>query len=246
VFAITLERFLRRLNSRSVLSGTEQQAILSLPFEGENVRSKSEIVHLGQDIDHASLVIDGIVARFDQDTNGTRQITAFHLSGDMANLGSVVQPQARSALQALSSATVARISHVDLRRLAKRHPAIAEAFWRDCIVDSSILSRWMVNVGIGDARQKVAHLLCELATRYRSDELAQSLSFELHISQAQLGEATSMSAVHVNRTLQSLKDVVTFSRGRIEILDWKRLASIGDFHAEYLQTGVGGDQLPPK
>ncbi len=68
------------------------------------------------------------------------------MPGDMADLHSVVQPLAGSALQALSVATILRIPHVALRAAARRYPAVGEALWRDCAVDASILSQWVVNV----------------------------------------------------------------------------------------------------
>jgi CRP-like cAMP-binding protein len=109
--------------------------------------------------------VDGLVGRFDQNSLGARQITAFHIAGDMADLHSVVQPKATSALQALSTTTLLQVAHRDLRGIAARYPAIAEALWRDCIVDGAILAQWIVNVGRRDSKTRIAHLLCETAVR---------------------------------------------------------------------------------
>jgi CRP-like cAMP-binding protein len=160
-----LQRFLDRLLGRSVLSHEEQQAVLGLPTRTIQVGINRDFVGLDEVVDQVSLVVDGLVGRFDQNSLGARQITAFHIAGDMADLHSVVQPKATSALQALSTTTLLQVAHRDLRGIAARYPAIAEALWRDCIVDGAILAQWIVNVGRRDSKTRIAHLLCETAVR---------------------------------------------------------------------------------
>src|SRR5579884_2374977 len=200
-----LQLFLDRLTSRSVLTQEEQQAVLDLPGHAEQVAAHRDFVPLGERVDHACLIVAGIVGRFDQSSEGRRQITAMHIRGDMCDLHSVVQPLPTSALQALSVATILRVPHAAIRSAAARYPAIAAAFWRDCMVDAAILSEWVVNVGRRDAKTRVAHLICELATRLHAGTGANDFAFDLPIKQAQLAEATALTAVHVNRTLQSLR-----------------------------------------
>jgi CRP-like cAMP-binding protein len=150
-----LQPFLTRLNRRSVLSEHEQQVILALPVRVKQVQPNEDFVELGERVDHSCFVAEGLIGRFDQTTRGGRQITALHIRGDMPDLHSVVQPTATSALQALSTSTLLQVPHAALRAVAAAHPAIAEALWRDCMVDSMILAQWVVNVGRRDARSRV-------------------------------------------------------------------------------------------
>lgn len=242
-----LQRFLDRLTSRSVLSGEERQAILDLPSHAEQVQSNRDFVPLGVKVDQACLIVAGLVGRFGQNSEGNRQITAIHIPGDMADLHSVVQPTTGSALQALSVATILRIPHAAIRAAATRYPAVAEALWRDCVVDASILSQWVVNVGRRDARQRIAHLLCEIAIRLRGQPDRGEIMFDFPITQTQLGDATGLTAVHVNRTLQGLRAsrIVEWSRGDVvRIPHWGALAAAGDFDPEYLQTKVRSPDRP--
>src|SRR5690348_5711583 len=174
-----LPLFLDRLTSRSVLTDEEQQAVLNLPGHAEQVQSNRDFVPLGTRLDHACLIVAGIVGRFDQNGEGTRQITAMHVPGDMCDLHSVVQPMPTSALQALSVATILRVPHAAIRATAARYPAVAEAFWRDCMVDAAILSEWVVNVGRRDAKARIAHLLCEMATRLHATGGGSDFVFDL-------------------------------------------------------------------
>ena len=239
--SIDLQKFLKRLMSRSILSEDEQRSILSLPSHAQQVRSNRDFVALGDKVDHSCLVVAGLVARFGQNSEGNRQITAIHVPGDMADLHSVVQPWPSSALQALSVATILCIPHAALRTAASRYPAIAEALWRDCMVDAAILSQWLVNVGRRDAKQRIAHLICEMATRIVGPPATEAISFDFAITQSQLADATGLTAVHVNRTLQMLRGrgIIEWSRANVvRIPQWEALAGIGDFDAAYLQASV--------
>lgn len=234
------QTFLDRLTSRSVLSNEEQQAILGLPGYAAQAQANCDFVRLDEVVDHASLIVEGLVGRFGQNAEGVRQITAFHIPGDMADLHSVVLPTATSALQALSTATVLRVPQAAIRAAARRYPAIAEALWRDSMVDSAILSQWVVNVGRRDARTRMAHLLCEMATRYKAALDASEVTFELRLTQTHLADATGLTAVHVNRTLRALRDegLATMTNRIVTIFDWDALAEIGEFDATYLQADI--------
>lgn len=161
-----VQLFLERLVRRSVLDVEEREAILSLPVETQKVGANRDFVGYGQRTDHACLVADGLAVRFAQTATGDRQIIAFHIPGDMADLHSVVAPEATSALQALTRTTILRIPHEALRVLAEHYPAIAQAFWRDAIVDVGVIAQSLVNLGRRDAAGRLAHLFCEMSLRY--------------------------------------------------------------------------------
>jgi CRP-like cAMP-binding protein len=235
-----LQRFLDRLTSRSVLTEEEQQAILNLPCHAAQEKANRDFVGLGERVDHACLLVDGLIGRFDQNSEGARQITAIHIPGDMVDLHSVVQPQATSALQALSTSTILRIPHAAIRATARRYPAIAEALWRDCAVDATILSQWVMNIGRRDGKARVAHLMCEMVTRLGWHRTSEATSFVFPVTQAQLGDATGLTPVHINRVLRNLREdyVAEVRRPQIIILDWDRLVAIGDFDPRYLQTDI--------
>ena len=239
-----LQLFLDRLTSRSVLTAEEQQAVLNLPGHAEQVQSNRDFVPLGTRVDHACLIVAGIVGRFDQNGRGERQITAMHVPGDMCDLHSVVQPLPTSALQALSVATILRVPHAAIRAVAARYPAVAEALWRDCMVDAAILSEWVVNVGRRDAKTRIAHLLCEMATRLHDTRSGNDFVFDLPVTQAQLAEATALTAVHVNRTLQSLRadGLIEWHQRIIRVPQWDALMSRGEFDPAYLQARLLPEQ----
>ena len=232
-------RFLEKLTSRSVLGEQERQAILSLPGHPVQVQANRDFIRLGERVNHASLIVDGLVGRFGQNREGNRQITAVHIPGDMADLESVVAPDAGSALQALTVTTIMKVPHAALREAARRYSAIAEAFWRECVVDAAVLAEWTVNVGRRDARARAAHLLCEIACRSGAVDENGGRSFPFPATQTHLGDMMALTPVHVNRTLQSLRreGLVEIQNRVVRILDWEAMADVGEFDPTYLQIG---------
>jgi CRP-like cAMP-binding protein len=157
----------------------------------------------------------------------------------MVDLHSVVAPDACSALQALSVTTILRVPHAALREAAHRFPAIAEAFWRECVVDAAVLAEWVVNVGRRDSKSRIAHLLCEIVCRVEGASQTTGASVPFPATQTHIADMTGLTSVHVNRTLQWLRQekIVDLHSRQIHVADWNRMKEIGDFDSDYLRIG---------
>jgi DNA-binding GntR family transcriptional regulator len=62
------------------------------------------------------------------------------------------------------------------------------------------------------------------------------------MTQEQLADATGLTSVHVNRTIRGLEIDGLIQRDdprRIHIVDWNRLAEVGDFQSDYLHLRTG-------
>ena len=90
--------------------------------------------------------------------------------------------------------------------------------------------------GRRDAKQRIAHLLCELAARLKAAGLNDGLVFDFPITQEQLADATGLTPVHTNRTIQALRKegLISWTSGTLTIIDWDALAQAGDFSERYL------------
>jgi len=225
--------FVERLAARSVLTEEERRQILALPAHSIRLSKKQDFVHINEETSYACLVGFGMVGRFGQTSTGVRQITALHVPGDMVDLHSTVRPVGIGGLCALTETTIFRIPHTALREIAAAYPAIAEAFWRDCMLDAAVLMQWVVNVGRRDAQTRLAHIFCEMAIRSGADrEVLRDYVFPL--TQEQLGDAAALTSVHVNRSMKALQGLVTLKGGRVRIHNWLKLAQRGEFEDSYL------------
>lgn len=239
-----LRAFLASLTNRSHLNDIEQEAILRLPAHVSKIDANRDFVRLDQVVDHASVVVEGIVARFGQNSEGERQIYALHIAGDAPDLHTVVLPSDTVPLQALSETTILRIPNSALRAVAARYPAVAEAFWRHCCVDAAITAEWVVNIGRRDAKTRISHLFCEMAVRCGAPTDEGEVTYPFPLTQAHIGDATALTSIHVNRTLKALSEEgwVTLAGRAVRIPNWEKLVKRAEFDAQYLQAGFKPNQ----
>lgn len=234
-----LSLFVGRLSLRSALSDKEREAIMSLPGRVANVEPCHDIILPGQHTDHSCMIVRGLGGRFDMMADGRRQIVAFYIPGDMCDLNSVPAPTSGWGLEALSRATLLFIPHAALRRLVL-DPALAMAFWRDTVIDGSVLAKWAANLGRKQAMARVAHLFCEMGMRIEQVGLGTRSDFSLAVTQVQLADAVGLTAVHLNRTLKSLREEgAIFHRGHVRIANWNSLAELAEFDPTYLMLPRG-------
>jgi CRP-like cAMP-binding protein len=237
--------FLAKLETRSSFTAYERTAILGLPCRPQQVNANRDFVRQGEHVDHSTFVLEGVVGAFKQDSEGNRQIVSIYLNGDMIDLHTAVLPESSSALQALCPTMVLRVPHSAIRGVGLEHPMVQEAFWRECVVDAGILMEWVINVGRRNARTRLAHFLCELAFRITRATPEDGAMLPYPITQQQLADILSLTSVHVNRTLKSLRRdgaVEMVERSILRILDWNMLATLGEFDPYYLHIGMGTDQ----
>jgi CRP-like cAMP-binding protein len=198
-----LQRFLDRLMARSILTDEEQQAILALPTIRTVVKANTDFVQEREETAFCCLIASGLVGRVGLTRSGKRQITAFHVPGDMADLHSAVRPVGVGGLTAMTKTVILRVPHDAVRRVAARYPAIAEALWRDCMLDAAILMEWVVNVGQRDACTRLAHIFCEMSLRYGQDRAVLD-SYEFPVTQERQGHDRGLGKAHESWGVRSL------------------------------------------
>lgn len=195
-----------------------------------------QLVVPGNPVDHATLLMDGLLGRYDQMIDGSRQITTLHIPGDMSDLHSVPMPHPAWGIEALAPSTVMQIPHQALRALADDSRQILMAFWRDTVTDASILAKWASNLGRADASARLAHLICEIGVRLEVVGLGRRDRFALPLTQGHMADILGITSVHVNRTLMALRQKIglVVSGGLVEMTDWAGLADLAGFDPEYL------------
>jgi len=104
------------------------------------------------------------------------------------------------------------------------------------LIETSMLREWLLNIGQRDARARIAHFLCELTVRIGGSSESMDRSFELPMTQEQLGDALGLTPVHINRTLKALaRDGLIARDGKnIRFPDWSRIRDAAEFNARYL------------
>ena len=227
----------RKLEQFAPLSG-EDRAVLDRAA-GERVRHfepHTDIIREGDRPRDVNLFLTGWACRYKQLEDGRRQIVAFFLPGDLCDHNVFILREMDHHIAALTPVTLAELSREAFERMTLDHPRITQALWWETLVNASVQREWTVNLGQRDAAERMAHLMCELFVRLRGVGLTEGNGCEFPITQADLAEATGMSTVHVNRTLQELRgrQLLTLRGRRLTIPDLGALMRAGLFNPNYL------------
>jgi CRP-like cAMP-binding protein len=227
---------IRKLESIAPVSDDERQAILSLPMTVRDLKADQDIVRDQDRPSQCCLMLEGFACRYKVLPGGKRQIFSFHIPGDIPDLLSLHLEVMDHSLGTLVPSKVAFIPHETMRGFIRAQPRIGEVFWRETLIDAAIFREWVANVGRREAYERLAHLFCELFVRVSSVGLNHDNSYAMPITQAELADATGLSTVHVNRTMQELRanGLIKTHNGRIFIQDWEALQAAAEFDPTYL------------
>lgn len=231
-----LRPMLQKLELCAPLDDLDREAFLSLPFRVQTVEPNIYVVREGDRPDRSSLIVDGFVFRHKITETGDRQIISVHMTGDFIDLGGALLNIADHNLQTLTRCEMAFVPRDAVRDVITSRPALGMAMWVDTLIDAAIFGEWVVNVGQRPGPSRVAHLLCELGRRLEVAGLAKADGYRLPMTQEQLGDATGLTSIHVNRVLKKLTQdgLISRSRREITIPDWEKLRALAGFSETYL------------
>jgi len=227
---------MRKLAKRFPLSPEDQAAFLALPVSLKKLAVGNYIVREADIARSCCVLLSGFAYRHKIVRDGARQIVSINVPGDMVDLHNSFLGVADHNVQMLTAGEVAVIPSRAVQDIAYLRPAIGRAMLLDTLVDGSIFREWIANVGRRDARSRVAHLLCEFAVRLQAAGESEARNYHLPMTQEQLGDATGLTAVHVNRTIQALRQdgLISTDKRSVTIENWEGLVTTGDFNTAYL------------
>jgi CRP-like cAMP-binding protein len=220
---------LRRLGSERVRQIGPHQDIIS---EGE------------RPID-VTVVLSGWAYRHKHLEDGRRQVIAFFLPGDVCDHNVFILREMDHTISTITPVSLAAVSREALEGVTANHPRIAQGLQWDSLVAAATQREWIVSIGQRSAMERVAHLLCELFVRLKSVDLVHGNSCDFPITQADLADATGLSNVHVNRTLQDLRSagVIELKARTLTVPDLDALMRVSLFNPNYLHLGHEGRHL---
>lgn len=228
--------FVRKLESIAELTQEQRDALSGLGGTVRDLRRGENVVTEGEKPHACTLVLSGLLCRYKMVPDGKRQILAFHTPGDMPDLHSLFIEVMDHSLGAITATKILLVPHDKVRALLHATPSLMELLWRETLIDAAIFREWTVNVGRRSAYTRIAHMLCEVLIRMRAVGLADGDACSLPLTQEDIGDATGLSNVHVNRSLQELRGegLIEVGRGALRILDWQRFKAAAQFDPAYL------------
>lgn len=229
---------IRRLSTLADLDADDRSRIAELCENIRNVPRRSHISKEGDRPKYVHVMLSGWAARYKTLRDGSRQIVDFVIPGDFCDLHVAILSAMDHGIVALTPCTVARIGEDEIEKLTSENSRIVRAMWWSTLVDQGVLREWVLNVGRRDAYERVSHLLCELHFRMERAGLVEDGQLALPLTQEDLADATGLTSVHVNRTLQRLRseNLIEIGRGMLTLLDASALREAAGFNPAYLHV----------
>lgn len=226
--------FAGRIREAVGLSTADHLALHSLHVVERQLENRELLVGEGDTAAHCTIVLDGFLAR-SKAMIDREQILSFHISGDFPDLQTIHLRTLDHDVVSIGPSRVGQIAHAELQRVLAESPSLTRVFWRETLIEAAIFREWVCNAA-REALASVSHLLCEFAARLEAVGLVKDDSFYLPLTQQDVANATGISTVHVNRTLQEMRNrgLISWEARKVRILDPNRLQLVGDFTPDYL------------
>ncbi|WP_395396483.1 Crp/Fnr family transcriptional regulator [Novosphingobium sp. BL-8A] len=229
-----------RLSSadREILTKALRKRVRVLP-------PRQDIIREGDRPRFVNVILDGWAQRYKQLADGRRQILSFFIPGDLCDANVFILKEMDHSLSTVTSVNLAEISQYEFQEIIENSPRIAQALWWSELVTVAIQREWTTSIGQRTAYERIAHLFCEMFVRLRTIGRTDGHSCEFPLTQSEIADATGLTQVHVNRTIQELRrdQLIELRNRRLLVFDLDRLMSVALFNPNYLHLDHEGAHI---
>jgi CRP-like cAMP-binding protein len=234
----------RKLHHFLDFSHDDVACIVALEEQELAVAPRTELISQDAEGQSYFVLLKGWAACSKLLPDGRRQIINFAVPGDFLGLRCFLLPKADHAVVTITEASVSQFPQQQMVDLIRANPKFGAAVLWALSFEQAIVVDHLVNIGRRSALERTAHLLLELEARLSLVGLSADGSFEVPVTQEDLGDVLGLTTVHVNRVLRQLRtrDLIAIRQRRVDILDRDGLEELAQFAAGYLE-GEGASRL---
>jgi CRP-like cAMP-binding protein len=223
------------------LTERERSALEKLEERQRHVRRGAVLQRENEACGELFILRKGLMMSYVLLDDGSRQILRFLFPGDMLGVSSAVYREAPETLCALSDCAVSPFDRNTLSDMMVAHPRLAAMILVYSQIERVALTDRLAALGRTSAKARVAALLLELRNRLRATDKGIANVFPLGLTQEEIGDATGLTAVHVNRMLRQLEeeDMIAREGGRVTLRDERALARAANYVNRYQGLELG-------
>jgi CRP-like cAMP-binding protein len=228
---VSISCFAERLGEFFALSDAEHAALHRLEERERTLRRGAALVRENDPASELFIVKRGMLMSFVILHDGSRQILRFMFPGDIVALSALVYARLPETVTALSDTVVCPFERPMMARLAIQQPRLFAAIVAIDQAERVMLTDRLAALGRTSAKARVASILLEVRNRLRRLDPTIADHFVPGLTQEEIGDATGLTAVHVNRMLRQLEEeqLITRDSGRVTFLDEVKLARAANY-----------------
>ncbi len=195
----------------------------------------------GDRFDGVALVIDGWISTTKSFESGEMQLIDFGLPGDFLEPATADGVTSGLTATAVTDATVCFVPSPVWEKLLHADGRVREAVEHMKAAERARFSERILRLGKGSAKTRIAYAMLEFCVRLDALKTYKNKSFHIPLTQANIGDFTGLSTVHVCRMMGDfVKDGVieTDDHLDIHITDLKSLSAVAGINAEHLSYEI--------
>ena len=223
--------FAERLGDLVTITPAEHDALARLEERERHVRRGATIQRENDRVGELFILRKGVMMSSMLLDDGSRQILRFLFPGDMMGLSGLIYREAPETIAALSDCTVCGFERSLLSEILAAHPRLAALMMVYGQIERASLTDRLAALGRTSAKARVAAVLIEMRNRLRIMDKSITDRFVLGLTQEEIGDATGLTAVHVNRMLRQLEDdgLIERENGRVIFKDERGLMRAANY-----------------
>lgn len=236
-----------RLSHYLALTPAEAAALEDVQGPRRRLIAGETLIEAGGPVDALYVVQQGWLHASVRPAVGGRQILGFHYPGDLIGTSSIAWARAATTLTAVSDCIVTDIAKARLGTIFAEQGRLGALLYAVAATESVALSDRLTSVGRMNAIQRLATLLLDMLARLRVTAGGVVDSFDLPLTQTDLGDALGLTKVHVNRTMREMEErgMIARSGRRLRICDEAALVAFTGFVDRYAEIATDWLPTPP-
>jgi len=226
------ELLLRRYGALAPLSTDDERFLRGLEGPLEEIPRGRELTVEGRPALSPRFLISGWACRFRLLGDGRRQVLSFILPGDGIGICKRPHPIALANVSTLTPCVALHAgTHLQHGWKLQENPGLESALRVAEALDEIHLLNQAVRLGRQTALERLSHLLLELHWRLEQVGMTDGWQFSVPLTQEVLADATGLSIVHVNRTVQQLRrdHLIEWRNHAVRIAEPRLLADLAEF-----------------
>lgn len=233
------------LGERVDLTANEGAALERLEERTRSVRRGAILQRENEPGGELFIIRKGLMMSYVLLDDGSRQILRFLFPGDLIGVPGLIYNESPETLAALTDSVVCPFDKAAFSELMVAHPRLGALILALNQVERVALTDRLAALGRTSAKARVAALMLDLRNRLRESDKSITDSFTLGLTQEEIGDATGLTAVHVNRMLRQLEEdgLIARGAGKVTIRDDRALARAANYVDRYEKLELGW--LPP-
>jgi len=213
--------FAERFGDLIDLTASETAALVRLEERPRDLRRDTILLREHDPMSELFILQRGMAMSYVLLDDGSRQILRFLFPGDMLAVSALVYRDSPETIVAMTDVTVCPFDRTLMATLLIEHPRLAAVIMVINQMEKVALTDRLAALGRTSAKARVAALLLEIRNRVRHTQQASATSFIQPLTQEEIGDATGLTAVHVNRMLRQLEEdgLIVRDNGRVTFVD---------------------------